>query len=66
MNFILTSCSSKLIALLKSFSKRCIVCLLKKDMKGKDVPLGIPKICKYKFQAQNKLDKKSSDKLNLY
>jgi len=47
-----------------SSSKEYIVRTLKKEVKGREVPLGMPKICKHKFQAQNKLNKKLNNKLN--
>jgi len=51
MAFILASCSSKLVARFMSFSKECTVCLLEKEMRGRDVPPGVSKICKHKFRA---------------
>jgi len=32
-------------------SKECKVCILEKEMRGRDVPPGIPKICKHKFRV---------------
>jgi len=33
-------------------------------MRGIDVPSSVPKICRHKFRAENKIDRKLSNKLN--
>ena len=32
-------------------SKECKFCILEKEMRGRDIPPGVPKICKHKFCA---------------
>jgi len=41
-----------------SSSKGFVFGILEKEMRGRDVPLGVPKIYKHKFHVQIKLNNK--------